>query len=168
MNPSVADHNGDRDGDGYPNIEDYFNWLVGLDASGGTPGGGGGSPTTYQAESAVLGGGTVTESTNGGYTGSGYVNAPTNNGTTQFNNVQGGATSGSKTISFRYALASGSRTGTLTVNGVNQSITFTSTGAWTTWSTLNVTVNLNAGTTNTLILRSTGADLGNVDSLTVP
>ena len=92
----------------------------------------------------------------------------TNNGTTQFNNVQGGTSSGAKTISFRYALASGSRTGTLTVNGVSQSITFTSTGSWTTWSTLNVTVNLNAGTTNTLILRSTGADLGNVDSLTVP
>ena len=123
---------------------------------------------TYQAESAMLGGGSVAETTNGGYTGSGYVNASTNNGTTQFNNVQGGASSGVRTISFRYALASGSRTGTLTVNGVNQSITFNSTGSWTTWSTLNVSVNLNSGTSNTLILRSTGSDLGNVDSLTVP
>lgn len=31
LDPKRADHNADRDGDGYPNIEDYFNWLVGLD-----------------------------------------------------------------------------------------------------------------------------------------
>jgi hypothetical protein len=84
-----------------------------------------------------------------------------------FNNVNGGA-GGSQTITFRYALASGSRTGSLVVNGVAQNITFNSTGAWTTWATQNVTVTLKSGTTNTIALDSTGQDLANIDEMTGP
>ncbi len=55
LDPAVADHNGDRDGDGYPNIEDYFNWLVGLDSGAGGPGDG--VPAASRAKPAAPAGG---------------------------------------------------------------------------------------------------------------
>jgi hypothetical protein len=127
---------------------------------------GGGGPVTYQAESATLGGGASTESSSAGFNGTGYVNFPTNAGTSQFNNADGGG-GGAKTLVIRFALLSGSRTGTLTINGVSQNITFNSTGAWTTWATMNVAVTLTSGTTNTIRLASTGQDLANVDQITI-
>ncbi len=123
--------------------------------------------TVYQAESAVLGGGAAAETTNSGYNGSGYVNFPASGGTLEFQNVNGG-TGGSQTIRFRNALASGSRTGQLTVNGSTQNITFDPTGAWNTWTYKDVVVSLNSGTGNTIRLTSTGSDLANVDELVVP
>ena len=65
-NPNVADHNGDVNGNGYRNIEDYVNSLVG--------------GTSFQAESAVISGGAVTESVNSGFMGTSYVNFPTARG----------------------------------------------------------------------------------------
>jgi hypothetical protein len=162
-NPNVADHNGDANGNGYPNLEDYLNSLAGLTI----PPGGGGGADTYQAESSALGGGAFVESTNGGFNGSGYINFPANGGSLQFNSVDGNG-GGSKTIVIRYANGSSSRTGRLLINGVAQNITFAGTGGWTTWVNLNVTVTLNNNTSNTVRLESTGSDLGNVDQLTVP
>ena len=128
-----------------------------------TQSGGGG---TYPAEDAVYSGGAVFENTNGGFNGSGYVNFPSNGGTLQFQNVNGGS-GGSYTLRFRFALgATTSRTGTLTVNGSTQNITFDPTGAWTTWASKDVVVNLNGGTSNTIQLASTGQDLANIDELT--
>jgi hypothetical protein len=137
-----------------------------LDAAAGTWSTTGGGPVTYQAESATLGGGTSTESSSAGFNGTGYVNFPTNAGTSQFNNADG-VGGGAKTLVIRFALLSGSRTGTLTINGVSQNITFNSTGAWTTWATMNVAVTLTSGTTNTIRLASTGQDLANVDQITI-
>ncbi len=135
---------------------------------GGGGGGGGGTTTTLQAESATLGGGAFTESTNGGFNGSGYVNFPTTGGSLQFSSVNGGSTSGSRTIAIRFANGTtSSRTGRILINGVAQNITFASTGAWTTWNTQNITVTLNAGTTNTIRFESTGQDLGNIDQIAV-
>lgn len=39
LNPNVADHNGDPDGDEYTNLEDYLNWLAQphFDCTNGTP-----------------------------------------------------------------------------------------------------------------------------------
>jgi GH43 family beta-xylosidase len=126
----------------------------------------GGSPT-YQAENAVFGGGVLIESNNAGFNGTGFANFPASGGFVEYRNADGGA-GGSKTLQFRFALgATGSRTGQLVVNGVTQNITFNSTGAWTTWSTVNVTVNLNAGTSNTIRLQSNGQDLANLDQLTI-
>ena len=134
--------------------------IIKLEADGGG--------ATYQAESAVLGGGSVLESTNGGFNGSGYVNFPTTGGTLTFNNVNGG-TGGSKTLAIRAANGTtAGRTGAIVVNGVSQPITFAPTGAWTTWASTSITVNLNSGTTNTIQLQSNGQDLGNVDQLQVP
>jgi rhamnogalacturonan endolyase len=97
----------------------------------------------------------------------GYINFPATGGFLEFGNVDGG-TGGAKTLRFRYALGvATSRTGRLIVNGVAQNITFNSSAAWTTWSTLSVVVNLNSGATNTVRLESTGQDLANIDELQV-
>jgi pectate lyase len=128
--------------------------------------GAGGTTSVYQFESGTVGGGTVVESTNGGFLGTGYVNSSATGGFAQISNVSGNG-GGSKTLRFRYALVSGSRTGRLVVNGTAQNITFNSTGAWTTWATQNVTVTLNNNTTNTIRLETTGQDLANVDQVEV-
>lgn len=122
----------------------------------------------YQAESATLAGGTVTEATNAGYNGSGYANAPASGGTTTFNNVDGNG-GGTKSLAIRFANGStAARTGSLVVNGTTTSITFPSTGSWTTWQTLNVNITLLNSATNTIRFASTGGDLGNIDQITVP
>lgn len=127
-----------------------------------------GGSTAYAAESGTLSGtGTVVESVNTGYNGSGYVNFPTTGGTLAFNNVSGG-TGGSHTLRFRFALGgTAARTGQLVVNGTTSNITFNATGAFTTWDTLDVPATLTSGTTNTIELKSNGADLANIDELTV-
>ena len=130
-----------------------------------TPGQGGGS-TTYQAESAVVGGGNTIDTNHTGYNGSGFVNFSTSGGYVEFQNVSG--TGSAQTIQFRNALgATSSRTGQLVVNGATQNITFSPTGSWDTWTTLDVTVTLNAGTNNTIRLQSNGQDLANQDEMTV-
>lgn len=122
---------------------------------------------TSQAESAALGGGAVTEASNTGYRGAGYVNFPTTGGTLTFNAVNGGM-GGAKTLDIRNALgvATG-RTGQLVVNGLVTSITFSPTANWSTWATKSVSVNLNAGTNNTIQLKSNGQDLANIDEITI-
>jgi Carbohydrate binding module (family 6) len=126
------------------------------------------TPDAYQAENAVLGGGAVAESVNGGFDGTGYVNFPATGGTLTFNNVDGNG-GGTKSLAIRYANGSaGPRTGTLTVNGTAVNITFPVTGAWTTWATLNVNITLADSTSNTIQLASTGQDLANIDQITVP
>ena len=126
-----------------------------------------GTPT-YQAETAVFGGGAGTESVNGGFMGSGYINFPPTGGFLEFRNVDG-ATGGTRTLRFRVALGVAStRTGRLVVNGAGQNITFNPTGAWTTWVNVDVNVGLNAGTTNTIRLESNGQDLANIDQLQRP
>jgi rhamnogalacturonan endolyase len=122
---------------------------------------------TYQLESASLGGGTVSESTNGGFIGSGYANFSATGGFAQVNNVDGRG-GGAHTLRIRFALGvTASRTGRLLVNGVAQNITFNPTGAWTTWVTQNVAVTLNNGTVNTIRFESNGQDLANVDQVEV-
>lgn len=141
--------------------------IIKLEADGPTSGGGS-SAAVYQAESATLGGGAAPESTNSGFNGTGYVNFPTTGGTLTFSNVNGG-TGGPKTITFRAANGTTTaRTGLLVVNGASQAITFAPTGAWTTWTNVNVTVPLNGGTANTIQLQTNGQDLGNIDQLSVP
>src|SRR3712207_8580053 len=44
---------------------------------------------------------------------------------------------------FPYTTLFRSRTGRVVVNGAAQNVTFNPTGAWTTWVTMNVSVNLN-------------------------
>ncbi|HKX33445.1 MAG TPA: carbohydrate-binding protein, partial [Blastocatellia bacterium] len=122
---------------------------------------------SFQAEAAVISGGAVTESTNGGFLGTSYVNFPAAGGVLEFQNVSVSA-GGDRTLRLRYALGTtGSRTGLLVVNGTARSLTFNPTGSWTSWSDLDVTVPLNGGS-NTIRLESTGQDLANIDQLTLP
>ncbi len=120
----------------------------------------------WQAETAVLAGGMYVESNWTGFNGTGFVNFPTTGGSVRWNNVDGGA-GGLTTIRFRYALGNTARTGRLTVNGLAQDATFATTTTWDNWSYLTVSVPLTAGRTNTILLESTGQDLGNVDELQV-
>ena len=121
----------------------------------------------YQTEAGTLGGGTVLESSNGGYNGSGYVNASSNGGFSQNANVEGRG-GGSKTLRIRFALGvTASRTGRLVVNGAAQNITFAGTGSWTTWNTQNVTITLNNNSSNVIRFESTGSDLANIDQIEV-
>ena len=130
--------------------------------------GGGGTGSTYQAESAVLAGGAVVESNHSGFNGTGFVNFPSNGGTLTFNGVDGNG-GGTKRLAICYALgASGSRTGTITVNGSSSNITFNSTGSWNSWTTMNVNITLNNNSSNTIQFASTGQDLANLDEITVP
>ena len=126
------------------------------------------SGDTYQAESGVAAGGVTFDSNNSGYNGTGFANFPSSGGTLTFNNVDGNG-GGTKSLAIRYALgASGSRTGSITVNGSTWNITFNPTGAWNTWATMNVNITLNNNTTNSIRFSSTGQDLGNIDQITVP
>lgn len=137
---------------------DQFTVLPAIDAM----------PRTYQAENATLAGGAASETVNTGFNGSGYVNSGLNGATITFSGVEGNG-GGAKSLSIRYALgATAPRTGKLTVNGVVTSITFPVTGSWTTWQTLTANITLNAGAANTIQFASTGADLGNIDEITVP
>jgi rhamnogalacturonan endolyase len=121
----------------------------------------------YQAESGVLGGGTLFENTNAGYIGSGYANASATGGFAEIQNIDGRG-GGVKTVRIRYALgATANRTGRLLANGAGQDITFTPTGSWTTWVTINVNVTLNNGTGNVIRFESNGQDLGNVDQIEI-
>ena len=134
---------------------------------GGTPPDPNPTTPTYQVESASLGGGTVSESTNGGFIGSGYANFSATGGFAQINNVDGRG-GGSHAIRIRFALGvTTARTGRLLVNGAAQNITFNPTGAWNTWTTINVTVPLNNGTGNTIRFESNGQDLANLDQVEI-
>jgi hypothetical protein len=122
---------------------------------------------TYQAENATLSGGNSAETNVTGYNGTGFVNSSVTGGSTLFSNVNGQG-GGTKTLVIRYSNGSTSRTGQLVVNGGTPvSLTTPSTGAFSTWTTMNVTITLNNNSTNTIALNSTGNDLGNVDEITI-
>ena len=136
--------------------------VIGVSQAGQTS-----TSITYQTENGTIGGGTVLESSNGGFNGTGYVNSSVTGGFAQINNVDGRG-GGSKTIRIRFALGvTAARTGRLVVNGVGSNITFNPTGAWTTWVTQNVTVTLNNNTSNTIRFESNGQDLANIDQVEV-
>ena len=121
---------------------------------------------TIQAESGTITNGTF-DSNNAGFNGTGFANFNVSGGSLQLNNISRSA-SGSTNLAIRFALgAAAARTGNLVINGVSQSITFPVTGSWTTWNTMNVTINLNAGSSNTIRFESIGNDLANIDQITV-
>jgi len=123
------------------------------------------TPTqTLEAETATLSGATVSNA-HAGYTGTGFAD---------YQNASGdyiqwsasAATAGSYRLTFRYALVSGARNLSVSVNDVvvNPSLSFPSTSAWTTWSTVSITANLVAGA-NTIRTTATGGSGPNVDNL---
>lgn len=152
----------ESNGQDFPNVDEITVASAALSA----PADAAPSGTSWQAETASYGGGTVVEKQYSGYHGTGFVNLPTSGGYVEFAKVDGGS-GGHATLAIRYALVSGSRSGALIVNGQSQTITFASTGSWSTWRELTVTVSLVRGTSNTIRLASTGQDFPNVDEISV-
>jgi lysophospholipase L1-like esterase len=122
----------------------------------------------YPAEAASLSGtGTVRARNYSGWQGKGYVDFPVTGGSLTFTRVIG-KSGGSKTLRIRYANGGASvRSGQLLVNGVASSISFAPTGSWSNWASRDVVVSLRSGAANSVSLRSTGADLANIDGFTV-
>ncbi|MFJ9173269.1 carbohydrate-binding protein [Streptomyces sp. NPDC102360] len=122
----------------------------------------------YQAETspAVCTGAVETEWS--GYTGSGYCNATNASGAYAQLTVDSPA-AGTATLTVRYANGTTtSRATDIVVNGATAaSTTFAGTGAWTTWATKTVTVQVKAGS-NTIRLNPTAsAGLPNIDYVDV-
>jgi unsaturated rhamnogalacturonyl hydrolase len=123
--------------------------------------------TRYEAESATLSAATVATN-HPGFTGTGFVD---------YTNAAGGfvefkvtaAQAGDVTLTFRYANGStAARPVDVAVNGATvRSVSFTPTGDWATWKTVDVAATLVSGT-NTVRATGIGAAGGpNLDSLTV-
>lgn len=124
--------------------------------------------TVYEGEAAVISPG-VSESVNAGFTGSGYANT---------DNVVGSfvewtvnvPSAGNYALSFRFANGgTADRPADLRVNGalVQAAQSFPSTGAFTSWTTVNLTKALTAGSNRIRLTATTAGGCANLDSLTV-
>ena len=145
--------------------------LIGCDSAGGgivevvvAPGAAG--TTVYQAENYV-GPGCAAMGNHAGSHGSGFCDFQRGSGAIlEFTNINGGSGGEAKMV-VRYALARGSRTADLSVNGSNDTITCTSTGSWSTWGTMTKMIKLKPGKVNTIKFTSSGQDWGNTDEITI-
>jgi len=189
----IKDDAGDQDGNGYSNIEDYCNCLIGegdgcdiavnrdcngvadgtavLDVCGVCTGGNTGiepCPGAMEGESfcSAIG---IKESTNSGFIGEGYVNFENISGSTGTWNMY---SEKSQTVSIGIRYANGgsiARGMSVTVNGsVQANFTGNTTGSWTTWKTEYINLDLSAGV-NTILLTALTSDGGpNVDLFVLP
>jgi len=116
-----------------------------------------------QVEAGSYGGGVLRQTEHAGSSGTGYLNFPGTGGFAEIAALDGGS-GGPQALLIRYALgAATARTGSLIVNGESRPVSFEPTGSWTSWNTLAVPAELNAGATNTIRFESTGEDLANLD-----
>ncbi|MFJ8666392.1 family 43 glycosylhydrolase [Streptomyces sp. NPDC093600] len=123
----------------------------------------------YEAETTpAVCQGTI-DSNQAGYSGSGFCNGDNAPGAfAQF--TVASAAAGTATLAVRFAngAGNGARPANLIVNGSTVgTVSFESTGAWTTWSTKTATVPLNAGSNTVRWEPTTAAGLPNVDHLDV-
>jgi lysophospholipase L1-like esterase len=121
--------------------------------------------TTIQAESACLVNGILSESTNAGFHGSGYVNTDNKVGAVISWSLNSQVAQ-SAMLTFRYANASANdRRISVNVNGVSQvvSLSFLPTGAWTTWNTVSVQVNLALGNNQIQFIALSAEGAANID-----
>lgn len=131
--------------------------------SGGTNNG-----TTYEAESGTTLTNSLVETLYSGYNGTGYVNFNASTGAAvQWSSIYCAVT-GTKNVKIRYALASGTRSLDVYVNGTKaiSNSAFAATGSWTTWGEKTIQVPMNSGT-NTLKLVTTGTEGPNIDNINV-
>jgi hypothetical protein len=128
-----------------------------------------GAATTYQAENAILGGGSKLATNFPGFTGTGFVDYPDNiaSGFTEFSVNQ----TGTRTFIYRYANGGAvSRSCDITINGVKvDRIYFQPTGSWSTWRTVQAIYNLGTGTGAKAVRVTAVTTAGgpNFDSLTI-
>ena len=126
--------------------------------------------TRYEAESAPAVCGGVVASDHAGYSGSGFCDTTNAVGSAVQFTVNVPAV-GTATVSVRYANGgTANRPADIAVNGATAQsrVGFEVTGAWTTWTTKTVTVQVTAGTnTVRLAATSTSGGLANIDFLEV-
>ncbi|WP_412566618.1 family 43 glycosylhydrolase [Streptomyces europaeiscabiei] len=133
--------------------------------SAGTPA----PPGRHEAETAPAQCRGTIDSNQAGYSGSGFCNGNAAAGAFAEFTVNS-ATARTATLGIRFAngATSGARPANLVVNGSTVgTVSFESTGAWTTWTTKTVTVSLNAGSNTIRWDPTTAAGLPNVDYLDV-
>jgi hypothetical protein len=120
----------------------------------------------FEAEEAGRNGPSIAKN-NGGYTGKAFVDFQADSGE-HLNWIIQTKSAGECALSFRYALADGSRPLQLKVNGkvIAKALPFTSTGSWINWKSISIDAPLKAGT-NEIRLESTGASGPNIDSLKI-
>ncbi|MGW7164970.1 family 43 glycosylhydrolase [Streptomyces sp. NPDC054884] len=126
-------------------------------------------PGRYEAETAPAQCQGTIDSNQAGYSGSGFCNGNAAAGAFAEFTVNS-ATARTATLGIRFAngATSGARPANLVVNGSTVgTVSFESTGAWTTWTTKTVTVSLNAGSNTIRWDPTTAAGLPNVDYLDV-
>ena len=127
------------------------------------------SAVTLQAENATLGGGSKVATNHTGFTGTGFVDFADNvaNSFVEFSINH----TGPRTLTFRYANGSTvNRTCKITINGVSVGmLSFPPTGAWTTWKTTSLSVNLGttSGNKAVRVTSTTNAGGPNLDKLNV-
>ncbi len=115
------------------------------------------APTRYEAESANCNG--TIDSNHAGFSGSGFCNANNAVGAAVTFTVNASA-AGTATVGVRYA--NGTTTDRpATVNGT--ALAFSGTGAWTTWITSTVTLQVSAGNNTITISPTTANGLANID-----
>lgn len=121
--------------------------------------------TVVEAEAAceIVG---IEEAKNEGFSGAGYVNTDNAIGAS-FTFVIDAATTGTATLSFRYANGNTSnRAGQLTVNNVAGSIiNFPGTGTWIDWKVVDAPVTLQAGSNSVKLVATTADGLANIDRI---
>ncbi|MCK0116035.1 carbohydrate-binding protein [Isoptericola sp. S6320L] len=126
------------------------------------------TPSRHEAEDAPALCEGLVEANHAGHSGTGFCNTDNAVGAGVEFSVDAAA-AGTTTLDVGYAHAgSSSRPGEVVVNGTSvRTAQFSATGAWTTWATERVTVELDAGV-NTVRLQATGPDgLANIDYLDV-
>jgi lysophospholipase L1-like esterase len=120
---------------------------------------------TYPAEGAVLGG-AVLAKTGAGWRDQGFVSLG-NGGSMTLVHVIGG-NGGTKTLRIRYANdGKSNQAARVVVNGAETSIALRPTGGSSKWSNQDVQVQLNAGTANTIVLKSAADGSARIDDITV-
>jgi hypothetical protein len=148
--------------------------LIGCDSAGGgivevvvAPGAAG--TTVYQAENYVGPGCAAVQGNQNhvGWRGTGFCDFQRASGAVLAFTAINGGSGGEAKMTVRYALARGSRGADLSVNGSNDRITCTATGAWNSWGTMDVTIKLKPGKSNTITITSSGQDWGNTDEITI-
>lgn len=131
-------------------------------------GGGSTNGTIYEAESGTTLTSATVETTHSGYNGSGYVDfQASSDAAIQWNSIYC-ATTSTKNVKFRYALATGTRNLDIYVNGVKviSNTPFSATGSWSTWGEKTIQVPMNTGN-NTLRVVTTGTEGPNIDNIHV-
>ncbi|MHA6757458.1 glycoside hydrolase family 75 protein [Streptacidiphilus sp. PAMC 29251] len=123
-----------------------------------------GGNKSYEAEAASLAGGTTITSC-AHCSGGKKLSYLGNGGTATFNNITE-PTAGSYTMTVSFMSVGQARTATVTVNGVNQTVSFPETPDYNTVVTKNVTVQLKAGN-NTIEFSNPSAGAPNLDRIVV-